>query len=174
MSQDIEKYVHYFPAACAAISFADIDAELASYFPTNDGTKRASFIVGQNISYDDYKVVAWCQVPTVELLRNFIAGIFGITPDYCLVHRYGHGAASIMWHNDKEALDSDIFSISFGATRKFRLRSMWQTTGFQKEFLLHSGDLIWMKTGCQRKYKHCVPKELKVKAPRINLTFRTI
>jgi len=100
--------------------------------------------------------------------------------DFVLVHLYLSGEANINWHSDSEAKNSEIASISLGATRKFRLRKIGQTKGWDYEFHLKSGDCIYMHKpsiknnfqGCQSVYQHCVPKELKVLKPRINLTFR--
>jgi len=78
----------------------------------------------------------------------------------------------ISWHNDKEALNTPVASISLGATRLFRFRDIKETKGWEYELNLKSGDLVYMKEGCQRKYKHAVPVQKKVKDPRINLTFR--
>lgn len=100
--------------------------------------------------------------------------------DYVLVHIYTTGEASIAWHNDSEALNSSIASVSLGATRKFRLKKIGRTKGWDVEFHLNDGDLIWMhgpdptinRLSCQQVYLHTVPVEKRVKDPRINLTFR--
>ena len=99
--------------------------------------------------------------------------------DYLLIHIYDDGKASIGWHNDKEALNSNIVSLSFGASRKFRLKPIGMTRGWTDEYLLSHGDLFLMKgpredkpLGCQRLYLHTVPVEAKVKGSRINMTFR--
>jgi uncharacterized protein YneR len=42
------------------------------------------------------------------------------------------------------------------------------------EFVLKNNSCFVMKKGFQTKYKHSVPKQLKVKKPRLNLTFRQI
>ena len=94
--------------------------------------------------------------------------------DYCLVHLYRNGRDSIAWHNDKEALNpgTSVVSISLGATRKFRFRPLGQKTRWLVEYHLTSGTMIWMLPSCQSLYEHTVPKELRVKDWRINLTFR--
>ena len=100
--------------------------------------------------------------------------------DFVLIHLYIDGSSNINYHSDSEAKNSEIASVSLGATRKFRLRKIGQTKGWDYEFNLKSGDCIYMHKpstknnfiGCQSVYSHCVPKELKVKEPRLNLTFR--
>lgn len=100
--------------------------------------------------------------------------------DFVLVHLYVDGNVSIGWHADSEAKQSEIASVSLGATRKFRLRKFGKTIGWDHEFRLKSGDCIYMHgsskdnnfQGCQKVYQHTIPKELTIKQPRINLTFR--
>ncbi len=170
---DLSTYVHYFPGVCSQLSLTDIYQETKMFFPSNSPSSRRSFIVGEsNYLSGDIPQIQWSKVPYITGLRNFLAIVFHAQPDYCLVHLYVDGSASINWHNDKEAWRSDVFSISFGATRKFRFRRIHQKSGYLKELLLHSGDLVWMKPGCQQKFLHCIPKTLSVKEPRINLTFR--
>lgn len=170
---DLDTYVQYFPRACSQLSLSDMYQETKMFFPPNGQSGRRSFIVGDsNYNQGNIPPIDWSLVPYITGLRNFLAIIFHVQPDYCLVHLYIDGSARINWHNDKEAWTSDVFSISFGATRKFRFRRIKQKTGYLKELLLHSGDLVWMKPGCQQKFLHCVPPTLSVKEPRINLTFR--
>lgn len=107
-------------------------------------------------------------LPIKDLVENIVETMF----DYCLVHIYRDGKDGIGWHNDSEALTTAVASVSLGATRKFRFREINQKKGWNNEFTLKSGDLIYMKPGCQQRYKHTVPVEKRVTQPRINLTFR--
>ncbi len=126
------------------------------------------------INYDNLSVYPWTQVPIISQIRDFIHQTLNIKFDYCLVHIYRDGKDSISWHNDKEALNSDVVSVSLGTSRKFRLRPIQDTKGWTHQYILNSGDVIWMKRGCQQRYKHHIPKESKVKEWRINLTFRQL
>ena len=110
--------------------------------------------------------------PIIEEIRILLEKFTNEIYDYVLVHIYEDGKGSINWHSDREAMKTPIASISFGATRKFRLKQKGKTSGYDHEFKLASGDLFMMYTGCQSKYVHSVPIECKVKEPRINLTFR--
>lgn len=94
--------------------------------------------------------------------------------DYVLCHYYPDGNASINWHNDKEALDSDVVSVSFGSQRYFRFRLIGKTKGWIDQFELEHGDVFHMLCGCQRKLEHCVPVQKRITEPRINLTFRRV
>lgn len=89
----------------------------------------------------------------------------------CLANYYRDGNDSVGKHsdNEKSLVDgSSIMSISFGATRKFRFHEKNR----QIEFNINHGDILLMLPGCQDRYLHEVPKQLKIKEPRINLTFR--
>jgi alkylated DNA repair dioxygenase AlkB len=66
--------------------------------------------------------VKWDHLPELSQIRDFIGTTFKITPDYCLVHIYPDGQANINWYNDKEALVTPIFSVSFGATENSKTR----------------------------------------------------
>lgn len=114
----------------------------------------------------------------MEKIAKRIKRKFGIDVDMCLCNLYVTGEQNIGLHSDDEKDMSTenegphIFSISLGATRKFRFRKKTETKGYHEEFILNSGDLVHMKRNCQKLYKHCVPVEKEVTEPRINLTFR--
>lgn len=111
---------------------------------------------------------------------------FKIELDYVLVHIYRDHNDYLGWHNDKEALDSEIISVSLGATRRFQFRPIRDTKGYSHELALVNGDVVHMrgpdknispygsmnkaqvpnndpkyqilKDGCQRHYKHQIPQ----------------
>lgn len=140
--------------------------------------RKSCKIVGERIddvvfSYRNFAVYNWSVSRIIRRIKRKIEKELNLRPfDYCLVHLYKDGNSSIAWHNDNEALDSEVVSVSFGATRKFRFRKIGTTKGWKKEFLLGHGDVLLMKVGCQSKYQHTVPKEKRITEPRINLTFR--
>jgi alkylated DNA repair dioxygenase AlkB len=77
------------------------------------------------------------------------------------------------WHSDNEPeLDSAgiIASLSFGATRTFQLKH--KQTGEKIDIKLETGSLLLMDMESQVYWLHQLKKEIKVKEPRINLTFR--
>lgn len=92
--------------------------------------------------------------------------------DYGLVHYYHDENATISWHSDKEAITSNIYSVSIGGTRRFCLRDV--VTGKIETFDLFDGDLFIMKVGCQEKYEHCIKSIKMYGKPRISITFRHI
>ena len=92
-----------------------------------------------------------------------------------LLNLYENGTQYMGWHSDNEAElgpDPCIASISFGASRRFLIRS--KTTIHKYEYLLSHGSLLVMRGDIQDNFNHCLPKMLKVKEKRINVTFRKV
>jgi alkylated DNA repair dioxygenase AlkB len=114
---------------------------------------------------------------TSELLdiKTKVEMITGHSFNCVLINLYRNGQDSNGWHadNEKELGENPIIaSVSFGATRTFKLRS---TNGAEQYAIaLGAGSLLLMGEHVQHQFKHCIPKEPKITNPRINLTFRTI
>ena len=124
----------------------------------------------KNFNYTETPLYEWCDAPkVVSDLREKIQQMSGEEIDYVLVNYYrgctefGVGQDYIGWHNDEEALDSSVFSVSLGATRKFQFRLI-DSKDVTVEYILNNGDMLHMKgpsgkrVSCQRKYKHRVPQ----------------
>ena len=122
-----------------------------------------------DIYYRDLPHITW--TPLVTEIRDQLIDAFNAPISLVLVHYYHDHQATINWHSDREATNSDIFSVSVGGTRRFCLRS--KTTDTIHTFDLHDGDLFIMKTGCQDRYEHCIKSIKAYNDPRINLTFRS-
>ncbi|TGL86881.1 alpha-ketoglutarate-dependent dioxygenase AlkB [Leptospira congkakensis] len=91
----------------------------------------------------------------------------------CLLNLYHDGSEGMAWHSDDETSlrpNSTIASVSFGAERIFRYKH--KKTEEKVELQLEHGSLLLMKDVIQRHWLHSLPKAMKVKRPRINLTFR--
>ncbi|MFZ4543405.1 MAG: alpha-ketoglutarate-dependent dioxygenase AlkB family protein [Saprospiraceae bacterium] len=93
-----------------------------------------------------------------------------------LMNAYRDGSDHMGWHADDEpelGRNPVIASLNFGAERRFLLR---RNANLQEkiEILLRPGSLLLMEGALQHYWKHAVPKQLKVKAVRVNLTFRKI
>ncbi|MFT4986955.1 MAG: alkylated DNA repair dioxygenase AlkB [Flavobacteriales bacterium] len=79
------------------------------------------------------------------------------------------------WHRDNEkelGLRPTIASVSFGATRIFKLRNR-----ITKEIIsipLENNSLLIMKGNTQTYWEHCLPMTTKKVGGRINLTFRNM
>lgn len=91
----------------------------------------------------------------------------------CLLNLYHDGSEGMAWHSDDETSlspNSTIASVSLGAERIFRFKH--KKTKEPVELQLEHGSLLLMKDVIQRFWLHSLPKAMKVKRPRINLTFR--
>lgn len=136
----------------------------------------------QGFDYSDIPAYGWSEAPIeISGLRTFIEHFFGYNIDYVLCHIYRGivtrtitkdgkemkieevGQDYLGWHNDKEAIDSEIYSISLGATRRFQFRPLNATKGYTDELFLGNGDAVHMlgprkgQKSCQKMYKHQVP-----------------
>ena len=92
-----------------------------------------------------------------------------------LLNLYRNGNDSISWHSDDEkelGTNPLIASVSFGGTRKFKMRHKFFSDKLNID--LTHGSLLIVKGETQHFWEHEVPKTKKIVEPRINLTFRTI
>ncbi|MCW7465727.1 alpha-ketoglutarate-dependent dioxygenase AlkB [Leptospira levettii] len=91
----------------------------------------------------------------------------------CLLNLYHDGSEGMAWHSDDETSlkpNSTIASVSLGIERIFRFKHKKKNT--LVELRLEPGSLLLMKDEIQIHWLHSLPKTLKIKRPRINLTFR--
>jgi alkylated DNA repair dioxygenase AlkB len=91
----------------------------------------------------------------------------------CLLNFYNDGSQGMSWHSDDEKVmekHGTIASLSLGAPRNFDFKH--KHTGMKQRILLENGSLLEMKGGTQQQYFHQLPKSVKLKEARINLTFR--
>ncbi len=113
--------------------------------------------------------------PLLLELKHTVEDHCNITFNSCLLNLYHEGSQGMGWHADDEKELGDnpaIAALSFGAPRRFLFRH--NDTKEKKEIILENGSLLLMKGTTQHHWQHSLPKALKVKAPRISLTFRTI
>lgn len=106
-------------------------------------------------------------------ILNDVNQVLGTDFNSVLINYYEDGSQYIGSHADDEPtldLTPGVASISFGASRKFRIRNK------QKEIVvdlpLNDGDLVHMAGKFQEEFKHEIPKELKISQWRYSLTFR--
>lgn len=96
---------------------------------------------------------------------------------YCLVNYYENGNNYIGWHHDSTTgmniinKEQFIVSVSFGESRDFILR---RADDFNKKCKINlcDGDLLIIRGKTNKYWQHSVPKRLKIKDKRWNLTFR--
>ena len=114
--------------------------------------------------------------PTLAALRVELEGRLDARFNSVLANLYRDGRDAMGWHSDDEPeLGSEpvIASLSFGATRAFRLRSRATREAVLSLDLGH-GSLLVMAGATQRLYQHALPRRMRVRDARINLTFRWI
>ena len=114
---------------------------------------------------------------SLKIVRSIIETKLGIYFNSCLCNLYRHGRDYAAIHSDDEpelGKNPMIASVSFGVTRKFTLKHK-TNKGIEKKVIeLEDKSLLLMRGSLQHHWKHELPKSLKVKEERINLTFRNI
>jgi alkylated DNA repair dioxygenase AlkB len=124
-------------------------------------------------TYSKQKKIATPWSKSVLEIKNKIEKELDIIFNACLLNLYPDGEVGMAWHSDNEPElipDGIIASISFGATRTFQLKH--KQTGEKIDIKLENGSLLLMDMESQQHWLHQLKKEMKVKEPRINLTFR--
>lgn len=92
-----------------------------------------------------------------------------------LLNFYRNGSDSMGWHrdNEKELGNNPVIgSVSFGEPRIFHLKHIQKR--LTVKIPLTSGSFLLMKGATQHHWLHSIPKNTKVTAGRINITFRII
>jgi len=94
-----------------------------------------------------------------------------------LLNYYRDGNDSMSWHSDDEkslGRNPVIASVSFGATRVFKLRHRHDRSIKSMSLPLTTGSLLIMRGETQHHWQHQLPKTRKETGERINITFRRI
>ena len=130
-----------------------------------------------NFEYTYSKMTKKANIFTPELLKlkELVQHKTGIEFNSVLLNLYHSGEEGMGWHSDAEAelgRNPPIASLSLGAERKFVLKH--KNSKEKISLNLDNGSLLLMKGETQKNWLHSLPKSKKVKAPRINLTFRSI
>lgn len=117
--------------------------------------------------------------PLLLQMRHRVEEVCSLQFNAVLVNLYRDGNDSMGWHADDEpvigpdASDRWVASLSFGAPRRFVLRSK-RDKQERHEFSLGDGDLLVMRGTTQSLYHHALPKTKLAVGTRMNLTFRHI
>jgi len=133
----------------------------------------------------------WDEVPPILEIKKKIEMRSEEAFNSVLLNYYRNGNDSISWHSDNEkefGKNPPIASISFGCSRKFRMRR-YDDNSITKNLILTHGSLLIMRGETQHYWQHMIPKQ-KIKQDktnlnmfessigngieRINLTFRNI
>jgi len=115
--------------------------------------------------------------PLLMKIKRRVEAEAGTQFNTALLNYYRDGRDSVQWHSDDEpelGRNPVIASVSFGATRVFRMKHVKDKALSGVDIPLHDGSLLLMQGSTQHFWKHQVPKTAKPVGPRINITFRTI
>jgi hypothetical protein len=133
------------------------------YGNVNEGKRASCLFSGVEDLYPSIPCLLWDEAPKELInMKDMIFDNFNKKIDYLLVHIYRDWDDKIVWHSDKEAIETDVFSVSLGDTRRFIMKEKYSNK--KDEFMVKNGDLFHMfgprgwKKGCQDKYVHCVPE----------------
>ena len=110
--------------------------------------------------------------PLLEIKQK-VESITGASYNACLLNLYHEGEEGMGWHRDNEkeiVPESSIASVSLGAVRKFAFKHA--KTNERLDIELANGSLLDMKGPIQQNWYHSLPKTMRIKQLRINLTFR--
>jgi alkylated DNA repair dioxygenase AlkB len=127
-------------------------------------------------TYSGIKLVGADWPPSILKLKEMIELESSAKFNSLLINYYRDGKDYMGWHSDdEEELGENplIASLSFGATRDFKIRYK-KDHKIQLSLELEDNHLLIMKGECQHFWHHCLPKRLRVNKERLNLTFRLI
>ena len=110
---------------------------------------------------------------SILVLLTRVNDIFGTKYNGILVNKYKTGDDYISAHSDDEKNldDTGVVAISYGTTRKFRVRDK-NTKNIVRDIPLTSYSMIQMGGKFQQEFTHEVPVEKKIMDERISFTFR--
>lgn len=111
---------------------------------------------------------------SLSTLLQEIELISGNSFNGVLVNQYKDGNDNIGKHSDDESnlmRTSGVVTVSFGATRTFRIRNR-KTDSIVLDIEVKSGDILHMKGNFQREFTHELPVRKRIKDERISFTFR--
>jgi len=109
----------------------------------------------------------------LKYLLEYINAKFKSDFNGVLVNYYINGNEYIRKHSDDEKYlhNIEVIMISYGATRKFRIREK-KTNKIVKDVLIKPNNIIQMSDGFQNEFTYEIPVEKKVKDSRYSFIFR--
>ncbi len=124
-------------------------------------------------TYSHATKVALPWTPELLKIKQLAEDYSGEQYNSCLLNLYHDGSEGMGWHSDDEDTivpNSAIASVSLGAARRFDFRHKARKE--KVSLVLAHGSLLVMAEETQSHWQHSLPKALRVREPRINLTFR--
>lgn len=130
-------------------------------------------ISGYKYSGQQTNVINIEEYPFLVKILNLVNEKLETEYNGILVNLYENGSNYIGAHSDDEngIAPIGVASISFGATRTFRIRTKY-TKKIVKDIQHVSGDLLLMTGNFQKEFTHEIPIQRKIEKPRVSLTFR--
>lgn len=128
----------------------------------------------------DYSGISLHPLPWTDLLREIKRRIEDCTDanfNAVFLNLYRDHNDSMGFHSDDEkelGQNPVIASLTFGATRVFRLKHKFDKELPPVKVPLDAGTVLLMKGPTQHFWKHGINKQTEPCGPRINLTFRTL
>ena len=123
--------------------------------------------------YSNIKKNALAWTHELLLIKDRVEKLTSESFNSCLLNLYHDGSEGMGWHSDNEPMlkkNATIASLSLGAKRRFCFKH--KKTNEKTEITLDNGSILLMKGEIQSNWLHQLPKMLKIRHPRINLTFR--
>lgn len=130
---------------------------------------------GRGYSYSGIKLEPLPWKSDMLIIKEIVEEKSAMTFNSALLNMYRTGSDSVAWHADDEpelGEDPIIASLTFGATRTFKLKEV--ATGDVVDIPLENDMLLLMGSGVQKNWIHSIPKTKRSVGPRINITFRNI
>lgn len=128
----------------------------------------------------DYSGISMHPLPWTDLLREIkrrIEDCTDATFNAVFLNLYRDHNDSMGFHSDDEkelGKNPVIASLTFGASRIFRLKHKFNKELPPIKVSLDAGTVLLMKGQTQHFWKHGINKQTEPCGPRINLTFRTL
>ncbi len=114
--------------------------------------------------------------PLIDSMENLIIYVntyYNTNFNSLLINKYNNGTEYIGAHSDDESglANDGVVTISYGATRKFRIRDK-TTKKIVQDIKTIPYSMIHMAGDFQKEFTHEIPIEKKVKDTRVSITFR--
>lgn len=185
--QLVDAELTYFPSFYDSATSAMLLASLIAETPWRQDTLRfggreiavprlQAWYGDRRYGYSGLNLAPLPWTPVLAAMRQRITERCGLEFNSVLINYYRDGLDSVAWHSDDErelGQDPLIASLSFGATRCFEMKHRARK-GMKARIMLENGSLLVMGSGTQRHWMHQLPKDPRVEAARLNLTFRLI
>jgi len=177
----------------AANAIPEADAALAALIAETPWRQDHALMFGRRVAlprltawYGDagagysYSGITMRPTPWTSLLAQLKAcaeEMAGVDFNSALLNFYRDGRDSVGWHADNEpelGNNPVIASVSLGATRRFEFRRRPPAGADTRRIDLEHGSCLVMAGAVQHHWQHRLPRNARIGAPRVNITFRRI